>query len=265
MGDDSDEAQSFRAQNQQQSYTNREFRSSNPRYQRDDRRGRGSFNPRDSSHDRSNDRGRRNDSRGGNFSSDQGNDESIVMYIDSSNVGRVVGRGGSKIRELQDQSYARINIDKSSGGEQVPVTLTGSSEAVQNAKQMIEDLLSERRDAPRNDGGSQYHSQPRERRGANSYDQGNEESVVMHIDSSNVGRVVGRGGSKIRELQDQSNARINIDKSSGGDKVPVTLTGSSDAVQSAKQMIEELLSECGRKFSERDGPRSDGNSQYNNY
>merc|ERR1712150_251689 len=55
---------------------------------------------------------------------------------------------------------------------------------------------------------------------------------------------IGKGGSRIRELQDQSGCRINIDKNSrGGDTTTVELTGDADVQARAKQMIEEVCSE----------------------
>lgn len=34
----------------------------------------------------------------------------LVIYVDSSKVGKIIGRGGSKIKALQDESNARINV-----------------------------------------------------------------------------------------------------------------------------------------------------------
>jgi len=68
----------------------------------------------------------------------------------------------------------------------------------------------------------------------------------MRIDVPNsyVGRIIGRGGSRIRELQDDSGARINIMKDEAtSDSTPVELTGSQDCQDRAKQMIEQILSE----------------------
>lgn len=38
------------------------------------------------------------------------NTNDLVMYIDANNVGRLIGRGGSKIKVLQDKSSAKINV-----------------------------------------------------------------------------------------------------------------------------------------------------------
>lgn len=40
------------------------------------------------------------------------NEEKCTFFIDSSKVGKVIGRGGSKIRELQEQSGAKIIVSQ---------------------------------------------------------------------------------------------------------------------------------------------------------
>ncbi|XP_011637060.1 probable ATP-dependent RNA helicase DDX43 [Pogonomyrmex barbatus] len=66
----------------------------------------------------------------------------LVMYIDTNNIGRLIGRGGSKIKALQEESNAMINIDKQCAENgQTPVRLTGTDEARQRAKSLIEELF----------------------------------------------------------------------------------------------------------------------------
>lgn len=36
--------------------------------------------------------------------------DALVMYIDPNDIGRLIGKGGSKIRALQDESNAKINV-----------------------------------------------------------------------------------------------------------------------------------------------------------
>jgi len=72
-----------------------------------------------------------------------GGGDTITMEVPGNQVGRIIGKGGSRIRELQDQSGCRINIDKNSRGDQTTVELTGDPEAQQRAKQMIEEVCSE--------------------------------------------------------------------------------------------------------------------------
>lgn len=80
----------------------------------------------------------------------------------------------------------------------------------------------------------------------------NEESSEIQIDSSKVGKVIGRGGSKIQELQDESGAHIKIVKDSDVDGcTSVKLVGSAEAREKAKTMIEELTADFGRMSTNR--------------
>lgn len=70
------------------------------------------------------------------------------------------------------------------------------------------------------------------------------EPLTMQIASNQVGRIIGRGGSRIRELQDDSGCRININKEAGGDGMTtVELSGSEECQQRAKQLIEQVCEE----------------------
>jgi len=65
---------------------------------------------------------------------------------------------------------------------------------------------------------------------------GGGDSEVMQVESRNVGRIIGRGGSKIRELQDDSGAKIQVSREEDeyGMK-SVEISGSSDEVATAKK------------------------------
>uniref|UniRef100_A0A3Q4GYA7 RNA helicase n=1 Tax=Neolamprologus brichardi TaxID=32507 RepID=A0A3Q4GYA7_NEOBR len=70
----------------------------------------------------------------------------LTITVETTSIGRVIGRGGATIRELQESSGARIKINK--GGYEGEVVIFGSTAAQQKAKEMIEDLVAE--------GNSQY-------------------------------------------------------------------------------------------------------------
>ena len=175
------------------------------------------------------------------------------MSIEPRMVGRIIGKGGSKIRELQDDSGARINVSKEEDENGMKnVEITGSDDQVQHAKQMIEDCLSS--DYGRGGGGGGYGGDRGygggggfggERgggfgggRGGGGFGGSGGESVTVYVDSSEVGRIIGRGGSRIREIQDDSGCRINVSKgadSSG--KTAVELVGSKGCIDDAKNRI----------------------------
>ncbi|XP_065891815.1 probable ATP-dependent RNA helicase DDX53 isoform X2 [Dysidea avara] len=64
--------------------------------------------------------------------------------------------------------------------------------------------------------------------------------VELKISSGDVGRIIGRQGSKIKELEQNSGARIKVIKSPGS-ITTVKLIGSSEAQQKAKSLIEEIV------------------------
>ncbi|KAJ8305641.1 hypothetical protein KUTeg_016186 [Tegillarca granosa] len=88
---------------------------------------------------RGRDFGSRNENDGNSYGS---NDNMICISVPSNGVGRIIGKGGSKIRELESDSGARIKIlsDESEDGE-TKVQLRGSTEAQAKAKEMIEDIF----------------------------------------------------------------------------------------------------------------------------
>lgn len=84
-----------------QQYTNRDrYRNSdNPRNHRNDRN-RNFHGHHGNDHD-----SRRDDRNGG-----RAQDDGLVVQIEQSKVGKLIGRGGSKIKELESVSGARINV-----------------------------------------------------------------------------------------------------------------------------------------------------------
>ncbi|XP_073337366.1 probable ATP-dependent RNA helicase DDX43 [Pagrus major] len=78
--------------------------------------------------------------------------------------------------------------------------------------------------------------------------------VTLSVENASVGRVIGRGGAKIRELEESSGARIKINN--GDHEAEVVIFGPSAAQQKAKEMIEELVSDFNFQFCS--GPRRGG-------
>ncbi|CAH2108974.1 unnamed protein product [Euphydryas editha] len=95
-------------------------------------------------------------SRGGNTVENRNrrnfrdNSNNKVITIPSNKVGRVIGKGGSKIRDLEYESEAKINIGDSSGNF-TDITLCGTSEAIKKVESMINELVEERKPPPTNE------------------------------------------------------------------------------------------------------------------
>lgn len=62
---------------------------------------------------------------------------------------------------------------------------------------------------------------------------------VITVPSQMVGRIIGKGGSKIRELESETDAKIKIGDSDGT-FTNITLSGSQDAIAKVEGMINEL-------------------------
>lgn len=70
-----------------------------------------------------------------------------IIMCPSTFVGKVIGKGGETIRDLQNRSSARIQIDHT-GEEGRPraITISGNRYAVDTAKKLVEDVISQGQD-----------------------------------------------------------------------------------------------------------------------
>jgi len=78
---------------------------------------------------------------GGGFSFPQGSASSIIE-IDTNKVGMVIGRGGGKIREIQQNFNVHVKIDRDPGvNGYTGVTIRGEEASIAQAKNFIQDLV----------------------------------------------------------------------------------------------------------------------------
>lgn len=143
-------------------------------------------------------------------------------------IGKVIGKGGEMIRDLQARSGARLDVDQNVPvGQPRVLTYRGTRATVDFAKMLVRMLSQE---------------------GVSEMDLPLGEAIkeLLIIPSQSVGKVIGRGGEMIRELQNRSSARIQVDHSgmSGTtpDKKQVTIIGTEASVAKAKEMIMFLVS-----------------------
>ena len=130
------------------------------------------------------------------------------------------------IRDLQARSGARIDVDQNvPPGVPRGITYKGTRKTVDFAKQLVQMLQQENvneNNLPLGDAARRY----------------------VIIPSQAVGKVIGRGGEMIRELQGRSGAKIQIDHAGTSglspDQKQVTITGTEQAVIKAEEMINFL-------------------------
>jgi hypothetical protein len=132
------------------------------------------------------------------------------------------------IRDLQARSGARIDVEQHvPPGLPRSITYRGTRKKVEFAMQLVAALCQENTtvneiELPLGDAHRRY----------------------VTIPAMTVGKVIGRGGEMIRELQNKSQAKIQIDHAgvSGvvGDQKQITITGTEQAVIKAEEMINFL-------------------------
>ena len=99
----------------------------------------------------------------------------------------------------------------------------------------------------RNDG---YQNQNRRNDGYQNRDQNawesnryenDDEKLKIFVPTAQLGKIIGRKGAKIREIQDNSQTKININHNNvQGDSTEIEIVGSKTAQDSAKSIIDEL-------------------------
>lgn len=155
-------------------------------------------------------------------------DSSKTVECPPSLVGKIIGRGGETIRALQTASDARISVNQDFPPE-VPrqVIITGKPEAVERAELMVNELI---------------HGEP-----------GSAQSVILRVCQKYgigetdlvlapkmvIGRIIGRGGETIKNIQKVSGATVQIDQSD--DPCKISISGQQSTVDQAKALISEIM------------------------
>lgn len=137
-------------------------------------------------------------------------------------VGRVIGKGGEMIRDLQARSGCQIDVDQN-----VPhlapriITYKGTPTDVAFAKQLVAMLCQD---------GVKDTDLPL----------GKAMRKIIQVPSTVIGKIIGRGGEMIRELQNRSRGKIQVDHSGAGrdeNYRQVIVTGIPESVVKAEEMI----------------------------
>lgn len=157
------------------------------------------------------------DRRGGKGGRDDRRDgrETETMDLDLSAFGCIVGPGGAKIKEVRTNSGAHVAIDKEE--HKVTVKIVGSPEQIASAKQMVQDLVS---------GGGQS--------------KGAEKTETLLFEGNVMGNIIGTGGKRINDVRKTCGCDVNVKKMDDG-SCEVIIAGSSQSVESAKQMINNFV------------------------
>ncbi|XP_015251853.1 PREDICTED: far upstream element-binding protein 2 isoform X4 [Cyprinodon variegatus] len=149
--------------------------------------------------------------------------------VPDSMVGLIIGRGGEQINKIQHDSGCKVQIAHgeihSVGLPERGISLTGSPEAIQRAKALIDDIVSRGHESSNGQSGSMQE---------------------IIIPAGKAGLIIGKGGETIKQLQERAGVKMilvqdgsqppNIDK-------PLRIIGDPYKVQQAKEMVNEILRE----------------------
>ncbi|XP_029996056.1 far upstream element-binding protein 2-like isoform X1 [Sphaeramia orbicularis] len=154
--------------------------------------------------------------------------------VPDSMVGLIIGRGGEQINKIQQDSGCKVQIAPDSGGlPERSVSLAGSHESIQNAKRLLDEIVSRGRGTPP----SSYHESTNGQNGS---------VHEMMIPAGKAGLVIGKGGETIKQLQERAGVKmILIQDASQGPNVdkPLRIIGEPYKVQQAQELVQEILRE----------------------
>ena len=155
-------------------------------------------------------------------------DSSKTVECPQSLVGKIIGRGGETIRALQTASGARISVNQDFPPD-VPreVVITGKPESVERAELMVNELIH----------GEPGSAQTVIQRVCQQYGIGDRDLVLAP--KSIIGRIIGRGGETIKNIQKVSNATLQIDQSE--DPCKISISGQQANIDQAKAFITEIM------------------------
>ncbi|KAI9020456.1 KH domain RNA-binding protein [Hyaloraphidium curvatum] len=190
----------------------------------------------------------------------------IRLLVPHARMGGVIGKQGSKIKDIQDRSGCRISASEEilpNSSERL-VTLSGVPDAIHIASYHIGSVVHDgdgraaqatilyRPTASRGSsyGDSSYsgRSSHRDHSSGQSYSSSSRTAPApsgsslatqqIFIPNDMVGAIIGKGGSKINEIRQQSGCQIKIaDSQDNAAERLVTITGSNDAVQMALYLL----------------------------
>ncbi|XP_073983742.1 poly(rC)-binding protein mub isoform X5 [Rhodnius prolixus] len=162
----------------------------------------------------------------GKFSNDDPNVTLTIRFImQGKEVGSIIGKKGEIVNRFREESGAKINISDGSCPERI-VTVTGSTQAIYKAFTFICKKFEEFQEM-QNGGGSRAPI-----------------TLRLIVPASQCGSLIGKGGSKIKEIREVTMASIQVasDMLPNSTERAVTITGTSDAItQSIYHICQVML------------------------
>ncbi|XP_021952677.1 poly(rC)-binding protein 3 isoform X2 [Folsomia candida] len=138
----------------------------------------------------------------------------IRLIMQGKEVGSIIGKKGEIVKKFREESGARINISDGSSPERI-VTITGSTSGIMKAFDLICRKLEEVYNMPKADNVPKPPI-----------------TLRLIVPASQCGSLIGKGGSKIREIREVTGASIQVasEMLPNSTERAVTISGMSDAI-----------------------------------
>lgn len=149
----------------------------------------------------------------------------VRMVMQGKEVGSIIGKKGDNIKKFREESGAKINISDGSCPERI-VTITGSLDSINRAFTMIckkfEEDLQNTPTVPKPP-----------------------VTLRLVVPASQCGSLIGKGGSKIKEIRESTGASIQVasEMLPNSTERAVTISGTADAIIQCIQSICSIMLE----------------------
>jgi len=196
----------------------------------------------------------------------------VTLLAEHRNLGALIGKQGANIKQLREESGAKIFITNECIGNstQKEIQISGDYESVTKAVETVVSYLAEARNptripyVPGDVGGAiggmlmtPSLSAVAMLSGGANQGMGFQDQVVtsgkpsvcriettMWVPKEVIGQIIGRGGASIKSVRMRSSANIFVDAGEDGDESPerkITIKGSREAISMACMLIENLI------------------------
>lgn len=142
-------------------------------------------------------------------------EDEVSVPMSQQDATKLIGKAGATIKRIRSESGATVKIDPQS--EPCVCSIRGTVEAVDRARAMVFQLR---------------------RTAGNGLDVNFEAEEFLCVSFEDSGRLIGKGGANIKKLEEDTWAKVNIEKMEDGSNL-VCVTGTFDAVDQAISNIEE--------------------------
>jgi far upstream element-binding protein len=150
-------------------------------------------------------------------------------------VGLIIGRGGEQISRLQAQFGVKIQMAPDAGGtNERQCTISGPAGQVLSARNAVERIIA-------NEG----TGRPGGPMGGGGGGGGGGGFYEVSVPGHKVGLIIGKNGEMIKQMQEQSGAKIIIiqESADAAPEKPLRITGTPDQVEIAKQLVNDILAQ----------------------